>query len=1212
MKHKLSLALLSLAALPLAAQQTSGTIGSYELSPAAGTVEELQSVKITFQDLGVWWLATPDCSNVTLTSGSGTVYKVEKTEGQMENYCTMYFGSGSEAEAITAPGTYKLSIPQGVFKQDFSDDKFNDLIEAEYVIESVEPNTLDSYSLTPAAGSVVTSLETVNISFAEAASTGVDAPADLSQITLEYDGTTYICIAAETDGNAGFNLKFGTTAQGEPLTFKRPGDYKLFIPKKVFTATGTEEQNNYKVEATYTVDNPDFDPMVPVVCEPVQDSYVPEFKTVRFTFPEATKGLDYPSDISGISLSINDEPTTYVATNASMADPYDNVSLSFASEQYGEPMTFTTEGKYTITVPAGTFKESGSDLYKNHDITLCFNVGEEPAPNPFDEYTCTPADNETVGEIHFISIKFPQLAENGIKWPYDITKVTLQREGDETVYVGNTATLSAGNAATTGFSTADEQYSNPLHFRTPGVYTITVPAGTFASEADPAVANNEIVLHYTVDASYNFTYKLTPDPEKVVSSLSRITIDPVDVLTSINVAENSSAQATLECGEQKIALAATFTENGAMFTTDKVVKPGICTLTIPAGLLTAATTDRLEIVNAQPITAVYTVKEPQHFSYNTTPTQDETIALFTKFSVAIESAAQKVGINTTAGEPSLSGADKQYKLNAALSAKEVIFAIEGGAALADGEYTVIIPAGYIVTTDADGLEAALPEITRKFKIRHPEKSDYAKGMLLYNEGWYGHDMASFTHIDDNGNATYNAFMAENPERSLGLTGTWASDFAGKIYAISKQAGKNINGVEGGILTQIDGASLAYIGQITSTPEGNKGHAFCGVNENKGYLSTSTGIYPVNLSTMTLGDRIAATETVELQYGEMLRYRGRVFAAVQNWDPIVIDPATDSFTELATGPIVTSFVTNDGTLYMATMEEGREFVKVDPATLTFNYVSLDGGDFTGRMRVAKPWSTWRPAPLAVDKNENVVYYATDYDVTTIARADLATGEFTPDFIALPSTDGGQQCIYGQGISVDPATGEIVITAVEEGYGTHYKQNYVYRVDSATGKIIDDKTLKLSEYYWFPSMAVYCGFEAPELNFENVSLTDGDVTINMHEHTSLALGNKYMIEYNVTSSNPQVCSVEQTGAADYLLSKTGDGTATITVKADFQGLTSTEEFTVGTSSISTAAATAARCDVYTPTGILVLKDADAAAIRILPAGIYIAGGKKIIVR
>jgi len=1212
MKHKLSLLMMSLAALPLAAQQTSGTIGSYELAPAAGTVEELQSVKITFPDLGSWWLATPDCSGVTLTTGSGTVYKVVKTEGAWENFCTMYFGSGDEAETITAPGTYKISIPQGVFKQDFSEDKYNGPIEAEYVIEAIVPNTLDSYSLTPADGDVVTSLEAVNISFAGAAATGVDAPQELSQITLEYDGNTYVCVAAEANGNTGFALKFGATAGGEAITFKRPGEYKLSIPKRVFTATGTEERNNYKVEATYTIDNPGFDPMAAVVCEPVQGSYVQEFKTVKLTFPEATKGIDYPSDLSGIKLYIDGKPTTYLAGNVTMAAPYDNVSFSFATEQYGEPETFSTEGNYSITIPAGTFKESGSDLYKNSEMTLSFNVGEEPAPNPFDEYTCDPADNDRVGELSLITIKFPQLAGNGIQWPYDITKVTLRREGDESVYVGNSTTLAAGNEVTTGFSTADEEYSNPLHFRTPGLYTITVPAGTFASEADPSVTNNEIVLHYTVDASYNFTYKLTPDPEKVISSLTGITIAPDEVLKSITVAEGNTACATLEGGGHKIGLTATADENGVTFTPEQAVDPGVWTLTIPSGLLAAVNQDGLDIVNARPLTAVYTVKEPQNFTYATTPKQDETIALFTKFTVAIEGSPKHVGINQSAGTPALMGNGEQYGLNAALSSKEVMFAIDGGAALTDGEYTVTIPAGYIVTTDSDGLEAAMPEITGKFLIRHPEKSDYAGGMLLYNEGWYGHDMASFTHIDNNGDVSYNAFIAENPDKSLGLTGTWASGFGGKLYAVSKQPGKNINGVEGGILTQMDGASLTYIDQITSTPEENRGHAFCGINEDKGYLSTSTGIYPVDLGTMTLGNRITATKTFDLQYGEMLRYQGRVFAAVQDWDPLVIDPATDTFSTIMTGPIVTSFVTNDGSLYMATMEEGREFVKVDPVTLTFDYITLAGGDYNGRMRVAKPWSTWRPAPLAVDLKSNVVYYATEYDTASIARADLATGEFTPDFIKLPSSESGQQCIYGQGISVDPATGDIVITAVEKGFGAHYKQNYVYHADPATGKIIDDKTIKLSEYYWFPSMAVYCGFEAPVLHFDNVSLANGDATLKMHDHTTLALGNKYMVEYSVTSSNPQVCSVRQTGLADYMLVRKDDGTATITVKADFQGLTSTAEFTVGTTGISSATSPKTTCDVYAPTGILVLKDADAAAIRTLPAGIYIANGQKIIVR
>lgn len=1209
MKH-LGLILMSMAALPVWAQQSSGTIGKYELAPDAGVVEELSSVKITFSDLGFWWLADPDCSEVKLTSESGTVYKVVKTEGDMENYCIMFFGQNSEPEAITAPGRYTLSIPEGVFKHVRKPEQFNAPIEAEYIIEAMLPNTLDNYLLTPADDQVVSEISTISVSFPDAVSSGVSLPQNLSVITLESNGVTYVCVSAQEISTGEYSLSLGKEADSEAITFKRPGEYRLTIPKKTFCATGTDEYNNSVITATYTLYNPDFNSMTEYETVPAANTYSDSFEAVKITFPNADFGLDFNVDLSGVKLYFNGVPTDYIAGNMSMSAPYDNISFKFAATQYGEPITFSEPGEYRVSIPAGIIYE-GNSSYSNCAIEWSFNIGEEPVNNPFSNYQTIPSEGKPIGELFELRIKFPELETNGIEWPYDISKLTLQRVGDETLYKGNSSALYKGCEVITYFTNMDEEFSNPLHFRTPGEYVVKVPAGTFTDAANLEITNKDIELHFTVDAAYNFTYRLTPDPSKVVSSLSEIKLEPIDVLTSVSLTD-SGQHAQLSCGEEIIALGAKTAEGNVIFTAPNTVTPGEWKLAIPAGMLSAETTEGQTITNAEIISADYTVKEPTTYTYHTTPANGAKVPMFTKFAVTVEDNLKRVSIDVGAGIPTLQGNGESYELSSGISDKEILFAIPGGAQLENGEYTVSIPAGYIVTTDRDDLIATLPEITSKFVIERPESSDYTHSMLIYNEGWYGHDMASLTHISASGYAAYNVFEDVNPDKSLGLSGTWASRYADKLYAVSKQSGLNLNGAEGGVLTQMDGASLTYIDQITSLPDNSQAYAFCGVNSEKGYLSTSKGIYPVDLTSMTLDECIKAAKTFDLQHGEMIFYQGRLFACVEDWDPIVIDCETDTYIELPTGSVFTGFVTPDGSLYFAKNEEGREFIKVDPNSLSYTPVSLNGGEYTGRMRLANVWSTWRPAPLAVDLKENVVYYATEFDATTVARANLDTGEFIPDFIKLPEINGVQQCLYGQGISVDPHTGEIVLNAVEKGYGIHYAENYVYRVDASNGKILDDKTLKLSQYYWFPSMTVYSGYEAPALDFSDVSLQDGDVTLNMLEHTSLALGNKYMVEYTVSSSAPTVCAVRRNNAYEFQLMRKSEGNATITVKAQFLGLLSSAEFNVGTSAIGDVTTLSDKVDVYTTTGILVLKDADTHSIRQLPAGIYISGGKKIIVR
>lgn len=1212
MKRQLGLLLLSLMSLPLCAQTTSGTIGAYTLTPEAGsTVEEIESVKIQFLDLGFWWLASPDCSAVTLTSDGGAVYKVVKTEGNMENYCTMYFGRGTEPERITEGGTYTLTIPEGIFKQDFSEDKYNAEITAEYKIEVAVPNSLSNYELTPATESTVSRLDAVNIKFPEAAATGISVQDNLAQITLTSDGTTYVCVSAEVTDGVNVSLKFGKEPGGEALEFERPGEYSLYIPKNVFTATGTEESNIWRLETVYTIDNPDFDPLAEVEVNPAQGEMVASFQDISVTFPNADRGLNFP-DLSGVKLSINGVSTDYVAGNLRMPSPYNGVIFSFSEEMYGEAVNFAQSGTYSVTIPAGVFSESGSADYKSKEITVTFKVQNPEDANPFNNYLSVPAAGETVGEIYELSLTFPELSESGIKWPIDVSAVTLQRTGDDVVYTGNSVVLSQNNNVITGFGPAGSEYSEKLHFRTPGEYVVKVPAGTFASEADSDVVNNAMEFRFTVDASYNFTYKLNPDPEQVQASLSKIEITAADVLTSISLAEGSELNAVLSSGLEEIGMTATTTEDGVILTPEKEVLPGEWALTVPAGMLSGVNNDGLDVVNARQINAKYVVKTPQQYSYTTTPAQGETVALFTKYTVSIAGKPKQVMVDAEAGMPILKGADVEYELISSYSGTDVMFAVKGGASLSDGEYTISIPAGYIVTTDADNLQSGMPAITGMFKVMRPTQADYEEGMLLLNEGWYGHDMASLTHVATDGTVRYNAFVGENPSKSLGLTGTWVGRYGDNLYVVCKQSGIGLNGVEGGILTQIDGASLAYVDQINDTELDEQGHAFCGVSATKGYLSTSKSIYPVNLATMTLGERMTAVQTFNIQYGEMLYYRGHVFATAKNWSPMVIDPADDKMTELEIGPSVVGFVTPDGALYFATLEEGREFVKVDPENLSCEAVSVNAGEYTGRIQIADIWDTYTAAPLAVDAKANVVYYATEPNATAVARLDLDNGEFTPEYIKLPASASGQQCLYGQGISLDPTTGEIVLTAVEQGYGLHYKQNYVYRVNPATGEIKDDRTLKLSEYYWFPSMAIYGGFKAPELDLSDITLADDDVTLDLYAHTTLALGNKHQIEYTVESSNPEVCAVEQTAPAVYVLKPVGAGSSTVTVTADYQGLVTTAEFVAGTVGINHVESADARVDVYTPDGILVLKSASPEEIRRLPAGLYITAGSKIYVR
>ncbi len=63
---------------------------------------------------------------------------------------------------------------------------------------------------------------------------------------------------------------------------------------------------------------------------------------------------------------------------------------------------------------------------------------------------------------------------------------------------------------------------------------------------------------------------------------------------------------------------------------------------------------------------------------------------------------------------------------------------------------------------------------------------------------------------------------------------------GKLYLVSKQ----------GPLVVTDAKSLVETGRITTMPA--NGRAFMGLDNTNGLISTSDGIYPLNLSTLAVG------------------------------------------------------------------------------------------------------------------------------------------------------------------------------------------------------------------------------------------------------------------------------------------------------------------------------------------------------------------------
>lgn len=485
--------------------------------------------------------------------------------------------------------------------------------------------------------------------------------------------------------------------------------------------------------------------------------------------------------------------------------------------------------------------------------------------------------------------------------------------------------------------------------------------------------------------------------------------------------------------------------------------------------------------------------------------------------------------------------------------------------------------------------------------------NYLDGMLMLNEGWFGHESGTMNYITDAGEVFYRVYNGVNSGHTLGNSTQYGQIFGNRIFAMSKQAYSGTEG-GGGRFVCMDATDLTYLASIDNLPGGD-GRGFCAANEHKGYIGTSAGFYAIDLDTYTISDTQLAPTDSPKQSGDMIRYGNRVFVAQQNLGVVVVNPENDETTLIDLPKIAGFAVTPDGTLYAACSDADGEFVSIDPETLETTVIDIEGSH-----GIVSPWGTWHPAQICADPARNRVFYASKggWTISTISAYDFDTNEFIEDAFSAPE---GQQ-IYGQ-ISTDPVSGCVVLTCTENGYGSHYANNWVYYFDPTAGAFDESRTITLETHYWFPAMMLSNSFRAPEITTEGWNVAVGhEIDVNLAEITTLAIGNPHLVIYSAESSDTSVCSAVCDFRGNLKLAGWKNGTADITVTADYQGRVTTKVISVtvgdkvGVESIE--AAPDELCDVYTMTGVRVLTQASQADIRRLPAGIYLAGGKKFVVK
>ncbi len=380
--------------------------------------------------------------------------------------------------------------------------------------------------------------------------------------------------------------------------------------------------------------------------------------------------------------------------------------------------------------------------------------------------------------------------------------------------------------------------------------------------------------------------------------------------------------------------------------------------------------------------------------------------------------------------------------------------------------------------------------------------DYSDGIFFVNEDWYGHQNSTvnFLRPDDPEGVywSYRVIQAENPGKELGCTNQYGALWHGRFYLIAKQEKDPGASITGGRVTVADAATLKILHQQTTIdPSGAQcdGRGFVGVDEHKGYISSSNGIWVFDLDTFTITGQVEGSANPNAggsddkpntdptgslyhgQSGTMVLAEGRVFAAHQQYGVLVIDPALDKVTKVipmdfvqegaGIGSIVRS---KDGDLWLSVAKNKQGsgaalnyIVRLDPSTLETEVIAIPEGMYAP----LNSWYAWTPDAFCASARTNTLYWKGGanrwFSGSQIYRFDVDTRTVSL-FIDLDKEGAGWK-LYGCSLGAHPVTDELYMSLYHE-FGT---PTYITRRYSPEGEVIRDYDMIMN--YWFPSLPVF---------------------------------------------------------------------------------------------------------------------------------------------
>lgn len=345
----------------------------------------------------------------------------------------------------------------------------------------------------------------------------------------------------------------------------------------------------------------------------------------------------------------------------------------------------------------------------------------------------------------------------------------------------------------------------------------------------------------------------------------------------------------------------------------------------------------------------------------------------------------------------------------------------------------------------------------------PATTDYTQGVFMVNEDWFGHNNSTTNYLTRDGKFVY------NNTTEIGATACFGAAWGNRYYIIAKQAKDGGAKVEGGRITICDANTMRIIKQIKDINGNEDGRSFCGVDEHKAYVSTSRGIYTLNLDELTVGAAVKNADGGDTNLGlcgNMVRLGDYVYATEYGKSLRIIDCNTDRIVAtISSAKVYSITMSKDGQLWVST---DKGISRVNTETNKLETISLPEGINVP----ANSNGAWCPDGLCASMQNNVIYWTSvSWNILKVFKYDINNNEFAK--VVDLTNDADKWKMYSaSNLRVDPVTDNLYVSLFKD-YGS---QDYAVRIYDNNGTQLNEYELT-QKHYWFPGMFVFPDVEDP---------------------------------------------------------------------------------------------------------------------------------------